>query len=290
MHDLEQTYKTIKYNSCIFLILFYFLSPKYLFSLDDPILISSIDQIDADSILVSFSEKDSIIHSSVYKIDSNHKPRLIHPYFRDSYRVVQDMRRLVRMFDHRAVSGYESMSDLVDICRKFPEHKQTEMIYTAMAGGVMNLISERTNKELRKRKIDFIQWRLEKVIFRNRFKYFYMNLHIGMNSKGIGFYIPTLRIHYYRYATPYYAGENITFYPMRKIGVNCGRWNGSVIITPFILSNMGTMALSYDKDRKIIHTRFELRKSSSLIIRFVHINYLERVNSDRILSEVLICW
>ncbi|UCE07808.1 MAG: hypothetical protein JSW07_07185 [bacterium] len=253
-------------------------------------LTSSTDQIVADSILAAFSEKDSIIHSPVYKIDSNHKSHSIHPYFLDSYRLIRDMRRLVRMFDHRAVNGYESMSDLVNICRKLPVPKQKDLIGTAMAGAVVNFISEATNKQLKKGKINFLQWRLEKVIFRNRFKYFSMNLQTGMNSRGIGFYIPALRVHYYRYATPYYAGQNITFYPMRKIGVNCGRWNGSIIITPFILSNMGTMALSYDKDRKIIHTRFELRKSSSIIIRFVHINYLERVNSDRILSEVLICW
>jgi hypothetical protein len=290
MHNLEQTYKTIKYNSCIFFILLYLLSPQYSFSLDDPILTSSTDQIVTDSVFTVSSNEDSVIQNYFSKLNVNHNSRRVHPYFRDSYRVVEDIRRLIRMFDYRVVNGYESMNDLIDICRKFPEKKQTEMIYTAMAGGVVNLVSEQTNKLLRKMKIHFLQWRLEKVYFRNRFKFFYMNLHKGMNSRGIGFSIPTLRIHYYRQSTSYYLSEGIIVLPMQKIGINYSRWNGRTIITPFYSSRFGTFALTYDIKSKIIHSTLDLKKSSSYVIRIVYINFLDRRHSDRLLSELLFYW
>ena len=81
------------------------------------------------------------------------------------------MRRLVLMFNRGAVNGYESVNDLVEVCQKLPEQKQTEMLYTAMAGGLVNFLSAETNKQLRKKKIQFLQWRMEKVFFHNNFKY-----------------------------------------------------------------------------------------------------------------------
>jgi hypothetical protein len=157
MQNLKRIFRTKKHKSYMLVFLFLFLLPQYSFPLDDPALTSSSEQIVADSVFNACSDRDSVIQSYFSKLNINHKSRPIHPYFRDSYRVILDMRQLVRIFDYHAVNGYESMNDLVEIYRKFPEHKQAEMIYTAMAGGVVNLISERTNKELRKRKIHFLQ-------------------------------------------------------------------------------------------------------------------------------------
>lgn len=291
MHHLGQTFlKTKKYKRCMIVIFLSFLEPQCLFSLDDPTITVSLDQITADSAFAAKSAKDSIFHSSVLKLDSNYKPRSIHPYFRDSYRVIQDIRRLVRLFDYRVVNDYESMSDLLDICRKFPEQKQTKIIGTAMAGGFVNLISEETNKQLRKKKINFVQWRLEKVILQSRCKNFSLNFHTGISSRGVGVYFPALQIHYYYYSTQNFRSESINFCPIRKLGLNFARWNGHAIMTPYFYSSIGTIALSFDKDNKIIRSRVDIRKSPSLIIRIIHISYLKQINSNRLMSEVLICW
>lgn len=271
-------------------ILFSFAVPLCLFPGDDSKKTISSDPIAVDSVFSEVAEKDSIIHKSALRLTSNHRSRAVHPYFRDRYRVIQDIRRLVQIFDYKAINGYESINDLVDICQKFPEPKQSKMIGMAMAGGVVNLVSEKTNQQLKKMKVHFIQWRLEKVIFQNRFKYFYLNLHTGLNSRGIGFYFPMLRIHYYLHYTSRWNSESLTFYPRRKLGLSFSRWNGQPIMTSYYFSPIGTFALSYDNNRKIVRSRVDVRKSSTLIIRITHINYLERVNSDRLLSELLIYW
>ena len=290
MHNFELKFETRKYNSFIFLFLFSFLLPQFSYSSDDPILASTPEQIVADSAFSVFSDRDSVIQKFIANINSNHKSRPVHPYFRDSYRVIRDMRRLVRMFDYRAVNGYESMSDLIDICQKFPERQKTEMIYTAMTGGAVNLISERTNKALRKRKIHCLQWRLEKVYFRSRYKFLRINFHTGMNSKGIVAQIPALRFRYYRYSTSYYSTDGIIVMPLRGVGINCNRINGRINISPFYYSKYGTFALTYDTKYKIVSSRINLKKSSSFVIRIVHINYLDRSRPDRLLSEILLWW
>jgi len=263
-------------------------TPK-LFASDDPTYSSSTEDMIPDTVLSPINQ-DSFVCMTHLKFDDGQRSRPMHPYFRDGYRIIQDMRRLVRMFNHGAVNGYESMSDLVDVCRKFPEYKQAEMLYTAMAGGLVNFISEQTNKQLRKRNIHFLQWRLEKVFYRNKFKYFYLNIYAGYTSKGIGLYFPALRLHFYRQVTAYYSSEGFTFLPMRKFGLNFARWNGHPIITPYFFTSIGTIALSYDNKRNIIRSRINIRKSSTLIVRIVHINFLERAKSDQILSEVIIYW
>ncbi len=291
MHYFKRKILTVKkYNRCAIFIFLFFLMPQYLISSGDSTRRLSTDPIVSDSVFSKVLEKDSITHKSAFKLTSNHISPAIHPYFRDRYRVIQDMRRLVQIFDYQAINGYESINDLVDICQKFPEPTQTKMIGMAMAGSVVNLISEKTNKQLKKMKIHFLQWRSEKVIFQNRFKYILINIHAGLNSRGIGFYFPMFRINYYLYYTHYCKNENITFYPKRKLGLSFSRWNGQPIITSSYFSPIGTFALSYDDNRKIIRSRFDIRKSSTVIIRIVHINYLKRINADRLLSELLIYW
>jgi hypothetical protein len=288
MQDLVQKIGTAKYNnSGIFLILLFCWRPHYSFSQQDMTLPS---QIIADSVTTTISEKDSLVRHSVYKIDSNHKSRQVYLYFRDSYRVIQDMRKLLRTVDYQAVNGYESMRDLIDICRKFPRHKQTELIYMAMAGGTVNLISTKTNRELSKRKIDFLRWQLEKVSYRNNFKFLYMNLHTGLNSRGIVLSVPTLRIYYYRHSSSYYSTDGLIVLPMRKIGINCNRCDGRTLITPFYSTKLGTFELTYDTKYKMISSRIDLRKTSSFVVRIVYVNFLDRKHPDCFLSEALICW
>ncbi len=279
-------------SSCVFIFIALIIIPQDALTSDEQTIFSPSDQFPADTVTipVAITERDSSVYQSNLKWNQNYQSHPVHPYFRDRYRIIQDMRRLVQMFDYRAVQGYESMSELVDICRKLPDYKKTEMIFTALAGGVVNFASEEMSKQLRKRKINFLQWKLEKVILRSNFRYFYLNIYTGVNSKGLVLYIPKFRIQYYRYSSAYYSSKSITFWPLRKFGLNYACWNGHTTITPFISSSIGTMALSYDYDRKIIRSRLDLRKTSSFIIRIVHVKFLDRRHSDHLLSELLICW
>ena len=287
MHNLVQKFPKKKCSSSIFLILLYFLQLQYSFSQDDP---TSTNQIIADSVFTTISEKDSLIQHSYYKIDSNHKSNAIFPYFRDSYRVILDMRKLVRMFNYQAVDGYESMNDLFNTCRKFPEYKQAKMIYMAMAGGAVNLLSVQTNRELSKRKINFLRWQIDKVSYRNNFKFLYVNLHTGLNSRGMVLSIPTLRIYYYRYLSSYYSTDGIIIMPLRKIGLNCSHYAGRTLITPFYTSSLGTIELTYDIKYKRMSSHIDLRKTSFFVVRVVHVKFFDHQHSDCLLSEVLIWW
>ena len=199
LNRFNQKYRLLLFlmNACIIVFMYRTYSIPKLFALDDPIAVSSTEDILPDS-LYSPIHQDSLFSKRRLKFDDGRHSRPMHPYFRDQYRVVQDMRRLVLMFNRSAVNGYESMNDLVEACRNLPEQKQTEMLYTAMAGGLANFLSTETNKQLRKNKIQFLQWRMEKVFFRNNFKYFYVNIHAGYNTKGIAFYVPSIRLQYYR--------------------------------------------------------------------------------------------
>jgi len=290
MCNLELTFETRRYNSLIILCLFSFLLSEYYFSQEEPTLTSLPEQIVADSVISVCSDRDSVIQKLITNINSNHNSRSIHPYFRDSYRIILDIRRLIRMFDYRAINGYEPMGDLVDICQKLPEQQKTEMIYTAMAGGAVNLVSERTNKELRKRKINFLQWKLEKVYFRSRYKFLHINFHTGMSSKGIDAQIPALRFRYYSYSTSYYSTDGIIIMPLQRIGINCNRCNGRINISPFYYSKHGSLSITYDTKYQIVSSRIDLKKSSTFVMRIAHINYFDHKRPDRLLSEILLWW
>jgi len=262
---------------------------RTLLAQNDPNSIALTEEVQSDSLLMLPVSDRSRLKARL-KLNNGAGSHPIHPYFRDGYRVIQDLRRLVRMFNFRAVTGYESVADLVAVCRKFPERKQTELIYTAMAGGAVTVLAAETNKQLRKRKINFLQWKVEKLLFRNRFKYFRLSMYAGYTSKGVAIYIPSLRLYYYRLLAPYYSGGGISFFATRKVALNYSRWNGYPIFTPYFFLPLGTIALSYDPGRKIIRSRLDLRKTSSLVIRIAYINFLQGQSPNRLLSEVLISW
>ncbi len=249
---------------------------------------NSSQRIIADSMAIIPEKRDSLVQHSKYRFDACHQPRPVHPYFRDRYRFIQDMRRLVRMFNYSAVEGYETVDELIDLCRRLPEHEQSRLIAMAMAGGTANLLAERTNRELRRRKVDFLQWQVDKVTFRNRFKFISLSLHAGVNSRGFVLSIPAARIYLYRYFAEYYITEGLIVMPTRHLGINCHRYDGRSLIAPFYVTGLGSYEWTYDWKRKILTSRVDLRKTSRLVIRLVHVNFFNHRHPDRMLGEVII--
>lgn len=126
----------------------------------------------------------------------------MHPYFRDAYRIIMDLRRLVQMANYQAVTGYESVGDLFDLCQNLPESKQTRLICTVFAGAAVNFFSVAANKQLQKNKINFLRWRSEKVVLSCRFQYLHLHVFQGWHSSGRGLSVPRLRTQFYHQATP----------------------------------------------------------------------------------------
>ncbi|MCU0643369.1 MAG: hypothetical protein MUC94_03835 [bacterium] len=245
-----------------------------------------------DSFAVPFAKTidDDIIPITGFRVRNNYPGKPMHPYFRDSYRIIRDLRRLVQIFDYRAVTGYESVGDLVDICQNLPEPKQTELISTVFAGAAVNYFSVETNKQLKKKKVNFLEWRAEKIIFRNRFKYFSFHFFQGWNVSGIGLYVPFIRTQFYRHSTAYYKTNGFVVFLSPKFAIDFTHYDRSTLVNPFFVSKIGTFSFAYDWTRHNVRSRFDLIKSSSIIIRVVHINYLKHLYPDQLLGEVILSW
>ncbi|MDZ7264059.1 MAG: hypothetical protein ONB16_05700 [candidate division KSB1 bacterium] len=216
--------------------------------------------------------------------------RQIPSYFRDGYRLVQDMRRLVQMVDYGAIHGYESVSELMQLARQLPLHKQTAMIGMALTGGAVNFIADATNRHLRKRKVSFVEWKVERIILRKHARYFNTNIQSGLTTRSLGVYVPALRTQFYRDLTPYYKSEGFIFYSRRHAGFDLSRENGNLIWTPFYFSSIGTIQLSYNSTRRIIRSKVDFRRSSAFVVRLVMIDQLKQVHGKFILGEAIFSW
>ncbi len=225
-----------------------------------------------------------------FNIDGGYHTPPVHPYFRDAYRIIQDMRRLLHFIDHRKIHGYESVPELFAIARKLPQNKQVEILRAAVAGSAANFASEITSRELRRGKARFVQWELEKVVFRGAFQFLSANVYNGINAKGFGVQIPRLRLSYSRHSTKHDVNQSLTWWPLRRVAVIYTRFNGRPIVTPFVASRMGNFAVSYDQEPRIITSGFELRRAASTVIRLVHVNHLKFPRANYMRGEVMLRW
>jgi hypothetical protein len=225
-----------------------------------------------------------------FNIDAGYRKPPVHPYFRDDYRLIQDMRRLLHFIDHRKIHGYESVAELFAIARRLPKPKQTEILRVAVAGSLANFASEITSRELREKKVRFVQWELEKVVFRSAFQFLQANVYNGVNAKGLGVCIPRLRLSYSRHLTTYDMNESVIWWPRRRLAFIYTRFNGRPIITPLFASRVGNFAVSYDREPRIITSGFELRRAASTVIRLVHVNHLKFPRANYMRGEVMLRW
>ena len=224
------------------------------------------------------------------RINAGYQLAPMHAYFRDEYRPIQDMRRLVLFVDPNAIFGLESVPELVEIGRKFPESKQTEIIGVAAAGAVANYFSEIVSKQLRKRNLRFIQWELEKVVLRGASRYVNANLYNGMRIKGMSFQIPALRMSFSRHANRSRFYDGFTFLLTRRLGFHFVRYQKRDSMGPMLFSKLGTAVFNYEPNRRIAITSYDFRRGMSAIIRIVHINYLTIPVADEMRCEVMMRW
>ncbi len=251
---------------------------------------SEINEVETktDSLTVQHSASTTTAFKLTIPEDYQRKP--LHPYFRDEYRVVKDLRRLVRFAANRGITGFESVEDLVEIGQNLPLEKQTAIVSSAMMGSAANILAGITNKQLRKRKIKFIRWDVDRVTLRTRYRrMFSLLLYKGAFADGVSLYFPKVRINYALYATSFYALHGFTYWVNRKFGASYRFGSGqeiySGIISPY---RRFRVILSYRKNYQQISTSVELRNTKFVILRFIFSNILIRKQSSAFRSEMLV--
>ena len=216
-----------------------------------------------------------------------HTPR-VHPYFRDEYRVIQDSRRLILFIDPYVLIGLEPMPEMLGIVYRFPEDKQHEMIRVAVAGSVVNQVSETVSRRLRRTKFRFVQWQLEKVTMSRSFRHVYLSGAYGVNIKSFAVHVPKLKLTYSQYKTKYYGNEGFHYSPIKYVGFAYGWSGGKPVYGPRLNTPVGNAGLTYDEKYDVMFASYELRRTMSLIVRLLYVNYLKFPQANLWRAEIML--
>ncbi len=218
-----------------------------------------------------------------------HTPR-VHPYFRDEYRVINDVRRLLLYIDPYALIGLESMPQMLGIVWRLPENEQTEMIRVAVAGSIVNQVSESVSRKLRRSKLKFVQWQLEKVVLSKAFGHFYVHAHKGVNTQAVALSVPKLRLSYVNHVTKYYSNEGFHYAFTPRLSFAYGWSKGDPVYGPRFNLPVGNVGVTYDSKYDVILSSYEFRRSMSVIIRMLYVNYRQVPEANLWRSEVMLRW
>lgn len=224
------------------------------------------------------------------EIDAGYHQPPVHPYFRDEYRLLQDVRRLVDFVAPYRVRGMESLAELKAIAEAMPVAKQTAIIRVAVGGSLANYVSEIVSRHLRRQNLGFVQWQLEKVSLRRQLGRFQVNGYGGLHARGMSVTLPAWRLHYSHHVTAYYRYDSFNYWPRPFLGFNYMRLDQRSLLGPRLALAGSLFALSYDCDLPTLITAFALRRSNRLIIRLEYIDYFTIKNADYFKSEVLLHW
>ncbi|MGH7495193.1 MAG: hypothetical protein ACREOO_22715 [bacterium] len=223
-------------------------------------------------------------------LDAGYHTPPVHPYFRDEYRVIQDMRRLLLFVDPYAIHDLTSVPEMFAIARSMPEAKQAQIIGAALAGSVANQVSEMVSRSLRQRQAGYVQWQLEKIVVRTSFRRFYTHWYYGLNMQGFSLHAPVRGLSFSYHTTKAYLHEGVNYWPTRSFGFHYGRLNGKPIYGPRFASPLGSLALNYETEHRILLAGFELRRHTKVIVRLIYTNYLKLAPADFLRSEVILRW
>ncbi len=203
----------------------------------------------------------------------------LHPYFRDEYRVMQDLRRLVQFVAPGRIHYFESPQELVDIGNRLPLDKQSAIVQLAVAGGAAQILSAETNRQLRRRKIRFIRWDMERVILNRGYRnLFALTYHKGVTGEGLVAYFPKLQLYFSRYATPYYQIQGWTFRLSRTVSLTHSSATGQRILAVGLTPHRNyRFYTSYSTAYRLVNAYFELRSQTFLICRLY---YARRLNQN----------
>ena len=217
------------------------------------------------------------------------RPR-IHPYFRDEYWVMRDLRRLVQTVAPAGLNGYETVEDLVEIGQQLPIEKQTTIVKMAIAGGAANVLSGETNRQLRKWKIRSIRWDLDRVFVRQQYRNLIsMTLYKGYSADGVNITLPRIKTQYSLYMTEYYKIHRFTYWIAKPLGLSFSTGSNRHIYSASILPGKNKrLYLSYYPGIHLVNTYLELRSDSFLIYRLYYSRYFWQESYPVFRGEIIV--
>lgn len=236
----------------------------------------------------TFLRPDSVRTRYHARLDAGYHTPRVHPYFRDEYRVIQDIRRLILFVDPYVLIGLEPMQEMLGIARLFPSDKQHEMIRVAVAGSLVNQVSETVSRRLRRTKFRHVQWQLEKVTVSRGFRHVYLSGAYGVNVKSFAVHVPKLKLTYSKYTTKYYGSEGFHFSPIKYAGFAYGWSGGKPVYGPRFNTPVGNAGVTYDEKYDVMFASYELRRSMSVIVRMLYVNYLKFPPANLWRAEVML--
>ena len=151
----------------------------------------------------------------------------------------------------------------------------------------MNYLSVLANRQLARKRIHFLRWKLDKVYLNKSYGFFRLNYYYGYNMRGYGFNIPKYRFYYSHHETDRYISDSYTIWLSRTIGFNYSRTDRYKLYTPLFRTKLGYFAFSYNREASILTSRYEIRKSPRLIIRLYYVRRLDNRYPDRFMGELL---
>ncbi len=224
------------------------------------------------------------------RLDAGYHTSPLHPYFRDEYRVIQDVRRLLLFIDPLALPELASLPEMFAIASAMPQSRQTQVIGAAVAGSVANQVSEMVSRRLRRSRMKFLQWHLEKVMVRTGLRGFEARVYSGMNMRGLAIWGPVRGLSYSYHDTKTYRHEGLSYWPSPHLGWHYGWLNGAPIYGPRFASPLGHLSVSYESGNRMLLSGFEFRRQMKVIIRILYVNFLAIKHADFWRSEVMLRW
>jgi hypothetical protein len=205
----------------------------------------------------------SVIQRQRPRFDAGYRTAPIHPYFRNEGRVIFDLRRLVYFVDRTAVTGYESVAELVAIARKLPEAKQTAIIQTAVAGSIANFSAETATKHLRRRKIDAVQIEAERVRLQTSLQGAHVQISRGLETQALALSFPALRAGYTHAVHTKISSHSFDLTPLPRLALNYTRWGGLDVFNGRYYAFGGFALISHDYTNKITLFGWHLQQNKN---------------------------
>jgi len=223
------------------------------------------------------------------RFDAGYHAAPVHPYFRDDQRVINDMRRLVFLVDRTAVSGLESIPELVAIAQQMPVAKQTAIIRLSAAGSVANVAAENVTKHLRRRKLNFVRVEVEKVLCQTNWRGVHLSLARSLDKQTYAVSVPELRAAYSRVDHPKFVSQSFHLAPLPRLAFSYTRWNELNIFNAFYALPGGFCLVSHDYTRNLTLLGWRLQKNKNWAGIFFMQN--RRVSAgDWLRADVWLVW
>ncbi len=248
----------------------------------------------------------------------------IHPYFRDEFRVWDDLRSLVNFAEPKSLGGYESIEDMVDLARELSHERQLNLVYAAIAGGTASLLAGEVNSYLRKKRVRGTRWDVDRV--RTRFRMgrsLYASFYGTMAYQRSFLHVRPLKLDYIYYYSSNRQMHILTRWMVPQFGLRYIIANDYKLYAAIIKPDRRfQIDLQYRPDRQLaitsiriyhayrsyfrvnlveylqdsgprylqLQSRLRIRRTEKLFLALSYLTYLDSDRAGRLQSQLLVNW